>query len=158
MSIIWPKNIPDSTAGTSNKITLNTNTGSTSDTDFYVDVTQTGASTWITTWPSTTAGTNTWGSGTITVAPFIFDIPTVQFDDKSGEQIEIFVLPDMVCGKCYRALGMFCSKEHYIKTDNEEHRFVHSLKCNEKLGLKYRIQRLNGQNNVYHIKCPEVEE
>lgn len=98
--------------------------------------------------PSNTTWYNTGGNITID-----YDLPSVQFP--INEEAEVYILPDMVCAHCMKPLGMFCSDGHYIQSDNEEYRFVHSLKCNEKLGLKYKVAHVQGVNKAYHVKCPE---
>ena len=113
-----------------NTITINT------------DSTAGSANTWIT-WPTTT-----WD-----YTPFV---PTVEIS--KDETVEVYIMPDQLCLKCSRPIGMFCEKGHYIKSDSEEYRFAHSLTCNEKLGLRFKAYEAKGIKGIEHIVCPPQDE
>lgn len=105
---------------------------------------------------STTGGTGTWITWPTTTWDYTPRVPTVEIS--KDETVEVYISPDMICIKCSQAIGMFCEKGHYIKTDSEEYRFAHSLTCNEKLGLRFRAKEAQGIKSIEHIVCPPQEE
>lgn len=140
MSIIWPKYAVT---------TINTTTDSTTDSsagnNYTVDTGTLTVDLNNAYWTDTTGGT-----GNITID---YNQPTFKFP--IDEEAEVYISSDVICLRCAKPLGMVCEKGHYIQSDKEEYRFVHSLKCNKKLALKFRAIRENQVNKVYHAECPE---
>ena len=133
----------DNSSGACNA-TADTNT-------YYVDVGTTTDNTNNINWTDTTAGAGTYWINTPTqIWGPPLDKPSVEVGAKP---LLVQVTPDDPCKVCDLPLGMFCEKGHYIKTDNEEYRFVHSIKCNEKLSVLYRIDAFGKR----HVECPKED-